>query len=82
MAPATTVTLESTVAAEALLLDSVTTIPLAGAAVLRFTVAVEELPPVAVDGLTLTEERVTAEITKVTVAECDRLPLLPVRVRV
>src|SRR4051794_22215991 len=46
VAPAGTVTLAGTFAAAVLLLASVTTIPPAGAAAVRVTVPVEELPPV------------------------------------
>ncbi len=56
--PAATVTLAGTVATAVLLLDSVTTAPPLGAAALRVTVPVEELPPTAVAGLTVTEESV------------------------
>jgi hypothetical protein len=56
--PAATVTLEGTVARAVLLLDSVTTAPPLGAAALRVTVPVEELPPTTVVGLTASEESV------------------------
>ena len=51
--PAGTVTLASTVAAE-LLLDSFTVIPPVGAAPLRLTVPVEDVPPVTELGLSVT----------------------------
>ena len=54
VAPAGTVTLPATVAAE-LLLDSVTGAPPAGAGPFSLTVPVELLPPVTVVGLTLSE---------------------------
>jgi hypothetical protein len=54
VAPAATVTLVGTVAAAVLLLDSVTTIPAAGAAELIVTVPLEELPPVTVVGVSET----------------------------
>jgi hypothetical protein len=54
VAPAATVTLPATVAAE-LLLDSVTGAPPPGAGPLSVTVPVELLPPVTVVGLTLSE---------------------------
>jgi hypothetical protein len=54
VAPAATVTLPATVAAE-LLLDSVTGAPPAGAGPFSVTVPVELLPPVTVVGLTLSE---------------------------
>ena len=53
VAPAATVTLAGTVAAEVLLLESVTTAPPAGAAALKVTVPVDELPPVTLAGFTL-----------------------------
>jgi hypothetical protein len=58
MAPAGTVTLAGTVAAAVLLLDSVTGAPPAGAGPLSVTVPVEELPPVTLAGLRLSEESV------------------------
>src|SRR3989441_12848572 len=56
--PAGTVTLDGTVAAPVLLLDRLTTAPPLGAAALSVTVPVEELPPVTVDGLRVSEESV------------------------
>jgi len=56
--PAATVTLAGTVATAVLLLDIVTTAPPLGAAALSVTVPVEELPPTALVGLTVTEESV------------------------
>lgn len=58
MAPAATVTLEGTVAAVVLLLESVTCAPPAGAGPLSVTVPVEEFPPVTLVGFSETEERV------------------------
>ncbi len=52
---AATVTLEGTVAAAVLLLLRVTTAPPLGAGPLKVTVPVDELPPVTVSGLRLTE---------------------------
>ena len=52
---AATVTLAGTVAAAVLLLDRVTVIPAAGAGPVKVTVPVEDVPPVTVAGLTLTE---------------------------
>src|SRR6266849_6723943 len=57
VAPAPTVTLAGTVAAAVLLLDSVTVAPPAGAAPLKVTVPVEELPPVTLVGLTATDDK-------------------------
>src|SRR6267154_5508234 len=59
VAPATTVTLDGTLAAAVLLLESVTTVPPDGAAPLSVTVPVEEFPPVTLVGFSETEERVT-----------------------
>jgi hypothetical protein len=57
VAPAATVTLAGTVAAEAPL-ERLTTAPLLGAGPLRVTVPVEEEPLVTLLGLSVTEERV------------------------
>lgn len=59
VAPAATVTLEGTLAAVVLLLESVTIAPPAGAAPLSVTVPVEEFPPVTLVGFTESEERAT-----------------------
>jgi hypothetical protein len=59
VAPAATVTLDGTVAALVLLLESVTVAPPAGTASLKVTVPVEEFPPVTVAGFSETEERET-----------------------
>ena len=53
--PAATVTLAGTAAA-ALLLDSVTTAPPAGAGAFSVTVPVEPVPPVTLVGLTFSDE--------------------------
>jgi len=50
VAPAATVTLEGTLAAVVLLLESVTCAPPAGAGPLSVTVPVEEFPPVTLGG--------------------------------
>src|SRR5437660_12393455 len=58
VAPAATVTLEGTVATDVLLLESATCAPPDGAGPLSVTVPVEESPPVAVVGLSDSEESV------------------------
>src|SRR6266481_1448724 len=61
VAPATTVTLEGTVAAAVLLLESATCTPPAGAAPLNVTVPVENFaPPTTLVGFSVSEERVGA----------------------
>ena len=67
VAPAATVTLAGSVAAEALL-ERETRAPLPGAGPLRVTVPVEGDPPVTLVGLSATEESV-AELGGVTVSE-------------
>jgi hypothetical protein len=64
VAPAATVTLDGTLAAVVLLLESATIAPPAGAAPLNVTVPVEEFPPVTLVGFTETEERDTDAGTK------------------
>ena len=54
--PAATVTLAGTVAAAALLLDRVTSVPPLGAAFVNVTVAVEGLPPVTVAGFNVSPD--------------------------
>ena len=54
VAPAGTVTLAGTWAAEMLLLERVTTAPPVGAARVNVTVPVEEVPPITELGLTVT----------------------------
>ena len=56
VAPAGTVTLAGTVAAEVMLLDKVTTAPPEGAAAVRVTVPVEGVPPVTVVGFKVTDK--------------------------
>jgi hypothetical protein len=68
VAPAVTVTLAGTVAA-ALLLDNATDAPPAGAALLRVTVPVEELPPTTLVGFTVRLEIVAGLIVSVAVLE-------------
>jgi hypothetical protein len=60
VAPAATVTLAGTCAAAVLLLVSVTIAPPVGAAPLRVTVPVDELPPATLVGFTETDDRDTA----------------------
>jgi hypothetical protein len=57
--PAAIVTEAGTVAAEVLLLVRVTVTPPLGAALLRLTVPVDELPPVTLAGFTLIDESAT-----------------------
>ena len=59
VAPAATVTLDGTLAAVVLLLESVTSAPPDGAAPLSVTVPVEEFPPVTLVGFSESEERAT-----------------------
>ena len=59
VAPVATVTLEGTVAAVVLLLESVTVAPPAGAGPLSVTVPVEEFPPVTLLGFSVSDERGT-----------------------
>ena len=74
VAPAATVTLDGTVAAAVLLLESVTVAPPAGAAPLNVTVPVEEFPPVTLVGFSDSDERVGGGgDAGVTVSEADRV---------
>ena len=75
VAPAATVTLEGALAAVALLLESVTTAPPAGAAPLSVTVPVEDCtPPTTLVGFSETDERVGGGGgVAVTVSEADLL---------
>jgi hypothetical protein len=72
VAPAATVTLGGTVA-EAELLDSVTTLPPEGAALVSVTVAVEESPPVRLVGLSARVFRLAGGGGGVTVSVAVRL---------
>jgi hypothetical protein len=64
VAPAAMVTLGGTWATPVLLLERTTWAPAAGAGPLSVTVPVEELPPVTVEGFSVSEERVaTGEVT-------------------
>jgi hypothetical protein len=60
VAPRGTVTVGGTVATLVLLLDRETSAPSLGAGPLSVTVPVEELPPVTLAGLRLSDERVGA----------------------
>jgi hypothetical protein len=67
VAPAGTVTLARTCAAVALLLESVTTDPPAGAGPVNFTMPVDEVPPITEAGLTVTPLPVPVSVGAVTV---------------
>src|SRR5712664_4034077 len=75
IAPAATVTLDGTLAAVVLLLESVTCAPPAGAAPLSVTVPVEDcVPPTTLVGLSVSEESVGAGGgAGVTLSEADLL---------
>jgi hypothetical protein len=75
VAPAGTVTMDGTLAAAVLLLESVTVAPLAGAAPLNVTVPVEDCtPPTTLVGFRESEERVGGGgAAGVTVSEADLL---------
>jgi len=61
VAPAASVTLEGTLAAAVLVLESATCAPPAGAAPLNVTVPVEDcVPPITLVGLSVSDESVTA----------------------
>jgi hypothetical protein len=60
VAPAATVTLPGTVAVLGMLLDSVTTAPPEGAAVVKVAVPVEALPPTTLVGFTDTDDKLAA----------------------
>ena len=67
--PAVTVTLDGTVE---LVLDKPTTIPLAGAALVRVTVPADELPPTTEAGLTLTAESAAGGSGPVLIIGCTQ----------
>jgi len=73
VAPAGTITLEGTLAAPGLLLESATCAPPAGAGPLSVTVPVEDcIPPTTLAGFSVSEERAGAGgATGVTVSEAD-----------
>jgi hypothetical protein len=73
--PAPIVTFAGTVATP-LLLDSVTTIPPAGAAPDSVTVPVAEVPPVTLVGLSVSDDNDTGGGTGVTVSVAVRVTLL------
>ena len=73
LAPAGTVTLAGTAATPVLLLERETTAPPVGAAPLRLTVPVEDVPPVTLVGLSVNDERETAGAAGVTVSVADLL---------
>ena len=66
--PAETVTLESTVATEVLLLERLTTAPPLGAGALSVTVPIESSPPFTVEGLSVSDDRLPAGGGGVTVS--------------
>src|SRR5215469_647814 len=74
LAPAATATLAGTVTA-ALLLDSVTVAPPVGAAPLRVTVPVDELPPTTLVGFTVTEDKMGPVDALLTNQPTDGTPL-------
>ena len=68
---AVTVTLAGTVAAAVLLLESMTTAPLAGARPLSVNVAWDVLPPITLAGLKVTPLANGGEEVMITLAEAD-----------
>jgi len=74
VAPAATVTLNGTIAAAVLLVESATVAPPAGAGPLNVTVPVEGVPPMTLVGFSVSDERVGGgEGAGVTVSEADRV---------
>lgn len=63
VAPAGTVTLGGTVATAALLLESGTSAPPAGAGALKVTVPIEPVPPRTLVGSSVNDERLAAGVT-------------------
>jgi hypothetical protein len=80
VAPAATVTLAGTVATVVWLLERATVAPPVGAALERVTVPLEFVPPVTLDGLTLTPCKLAGGGTGVTVSVVDLLTPLYVAV--
>ena len=82
--PDGTVTLDGTVAADVLLLESETTAPPEGAAAVRVTVPVELFCPLTLVGLSVSEESVTLPLAGLMVSEacCELLPSVAVIVAV
>jgi len=72
-APAATVTLAGTLATVALVLDKVTMAPPVGAAAVNVTVPVLPVPPTTLAGLTVTEDKVGAAGTGLTVSTAVRV---------
>ena len=72
--PAATVTLNGTIAAAVLLVESATVAPPAGAGPLNVTVPVEGVPPMTLVGFSVSDERVGGGGgADVTVSEADRV---------
>jgi len=71
-APAATVTLAGTLATVTLLLDSATIAPAVGAAAVNVTVPVAPVPPTTLAGVTVTEDKLGAAGTGVTVSTAER----------
>jgi hypothetical protein len=72
VAPAATVTLNGTIAAAVLLVESATVAPPAGAGPLNVTVPVEGVPPMTLVGFSVSDERVGGGGgAGVTVSEAD-----------
>ena len=81
VAPAAMVTLPGTVAALGMLLDSVTTAPPAGAAVVNVAVPVEALPPTTLVGFTDTEDKLAAAACGVKRRVAENGPNTPAELR-
>jgi hypothetical protein len=71
--PAATVTLDGTVATAVLLLESDTTVPADGAALVNVTVPCDVFPPTTLDGLTEMAESVGALVPGVTVSTAPQV---------